>query len=174
MTVTGNRKNIKRNLGVLALASAILALAAGGTRSAAQTADWGSALLPAPIEGTWIVKVDRIGQGVTFTALQSFATGGVALATGELDHINPISPLYGSWKRTAYNSYAVTIWFFAFDPSGNAVAMIKNNQTFRVVGRNHLIGAGDGFACDTDGQNCVNAGSIKITGERVIAEGVAE
>ncbi|HSU31727.1 MAG TPA: hypothetical protein VLJ11_10875 [Bryobacteraceae bacterium] len=129
------------------------------------------------IEGTWIVTVDRINEGVTFTALQSFAGGGVALATGSIDRTPPppISPLYGSWKRTGPNRVDVTINFFAFDPLGNAVAMIKNNETFHLDGPNELKGSGAAFACDPHGENCVSAGSpIRITGKRLIPEGVTE
>src|SRR4051812_46004117 len=53
--------------------------------------------------------------------------------------------------------------------------MIKNNETFQVIDRNHVSGSGEGFACDTKGQKCVTAGSpITITGKRVLAEGVAD
>jgi hypothetical protein len=94
---------MKRNLGVLALGSAVLALAAGGTCSLAQTADERSRL-SAPIEGSWIFAVTRINDlSASFTAVASFTAGGVFLATGSNDHLSspgPVSPLYGTWKRT--------------------------------------------------------------------------
>jgi hypothetical protein len=62
----------------------LFALSVGGTTSIARAQEQGSALA-APIEGTWIVQVHRVTQGVTFTALQSFTAGGVTLATGTLD-----------------------------------------------------------------------------------------
>ena len=46
----------------------------------------------------------------------------------------------------------MTIWFFVFDLSGNAVAMIKNNEMFHIVDPDHLSGLGEGFVCDTNGQ----------------------
>ena len=104
-----------------------------------------------PIEGSWICKIDRIGDGVSFTALQSFTAGGVVVATGSLDKLSPISPVYGSWKRTGYNRVAVTI-FFWFDPIGNPVGTLKTNETFLLNGRNQLAGAGSSFVCDVDGE----------------------
>jgi hypothetical protein len=69
----------------------------------------------------------------------------------------------------------VTIWFFVFDLSGNAVAMVKNNEAFQVVDCNHLSGSGEAFVCDLDGENCVKIASpIRVTGKRVVPEGVAE
>jgi hypothetical protein len=176
MTIIGNRTNMIRNLGVLLLASALLALGAGGTCLAQSRDDQGSRL-SAPIEGTWIVRIHRVTQGITFTAFQSFTAGGVTVATGTIDRTPPppISPLYGSWKRTGHNNYVVTISFFIFDLAGNAVAMLKNNETFQIVDGSHLSGIGVAFACDTNGENCIDANSpITITGERVVPEGVAE
>ena len=68
----------------------------------------------------------------------------------------------------------MTIRFFVFDLSGNAVAMIKNNQTFHVVNPDHLSGSGEAFVCDTNGQNWANLQTpITSTGSRVVAEGMA-
>lgn len=130
--------------------------------------------LAAPIEGTWILNIHRVTQGITFTALQSFTAGGVTVATGTVDRTPPppISPLYGSWRRMDTNSFAATICFFVFDAAGNALAMIKTNETFRLTDDNNVVGTGDGFACDTNGDNCVNVNlPITITGKRLIAEG---
>src|SRR5215467_5556955 len=97
--------------------------------------DEGQVSRTAPIEGTWIFTIDRVSQGFSFSALQSFTAGGVTLATGTVDRTPPppISPLYGSWRRTGRNSYSAAICFFAFDPAGNAVAMIKTIETFQMV-----------------------------------------
>lgn len=66
-----NWKSSARQLcGVLTI-SAALAVAIPGAAKAEDEHSGSSA----PIEGTWIVKVDRIGQGITFTALQSFTAG---------------------------------------------------------------------------------------------------
>jgi hypothetical protein len=123
-----------------------------------------------PIEGSWICKIDRIGQGDSFTALTSFTAGGVVVATGSMDKVNPISPVYGSWKRTGSNHVVVTIYFFLFDPIGNPVGMLKTNETFLLNGRKQLMGAGSSFVCDVEGQNCSNHGTealIAITGNRI-------
>jgi hypothetical protein len=127
----------------------------------------------AAIEGTWIVTIHRVVTGVTFSALQSFTAGGVTEATGSGDRIPPppISPLYGSWKRVEENNYIVTICFFVFDAAGNAVAMIKTPEALHLVDDNNLTGTGTGFACDPNGNNCVNINSpITITGKRLIAQ----
>jgi hypothetical protein len=155
---------------VFACACALLALA---PLAVAQSDPAGSRGLAAPIEGTWILSIHRVNQGITFTALQSFTAGGVTLATGTIDRTPPppISPLYGSWTRVSDNSYAAAICFFAFDAAGNALVMIKTPETLQLVDDNHLVGTGSGFACDLNGDHCVNINSpITITGKRLLAQ----
>jgi hypothetical protein len=131
----------------------------------------------AHIEGTWILNINRVNQGITFSALMSFAAGGVTLATGTIDRTPPppISPLYGSWRRVGHDSYVATICFFVFDTAGKAVAMIKTNETIQVDrDSDKLTGSGTGLACDIDGENCVDINSpITFTGKRLIAEGAS-
>jgi hypothetical protein len=156
-----------------ACASALLAL--GPPAVAQSTSDQPQEGQAAPIEGTWIFSIHRVVTGINFTALQSFTAGGVTLATGTIDRTPPppISPLYGSWSRKDDNSYVATINFFVFDSAGNALAMIKTNETIRPTGDNSIVGTGTGFACDINGNNCVNvpAVSITFTGKRLIAQG---
>jgi hypothetical protein len=169
MSILGNGKDTKRNLGLLMLTSATLALGACGTCSAA-TADSARSGLSGRIEGTWILNIDRVTQGFSFTALQSFTAGGVTVATGTVDRTPPppISPLYGSWKRTGDNSYVATICFFIFDPTGKAVAMLKSPEAFRLVDDDNLTGTGTALACDINGDNCVDVNlPITITGKRL-------
>jgi hypothetical protein len=169
----------------LIIAPAILALVTGlsstahaqnerlGSGFEAARVDGNHARLAAPIEGTWILTIDRVNQGISFSALQSFTAGGVTLATGTADRTPPppISPLYGSWRRTGHNSYVAVICFFVFDPTGKALAMIKTPETFHVVDNDNLTGSGTGLACDINGDNCVDLNStITITGKRLIAE----
>jgi hypothetical protein len=165
-------KNIKRRVGLLVLTSVALGAVVTGISPSASAED-GSGLA-APIEGTWILKIDRITQGFSFSALQSFTAGGVTVATGTIDRTPapPISPLYGSWRRVGSNTYAATICFFVFDASGNALAMIKSNETFQLTSHNELVGTGSAFACDINGDNCVSAPlPITITGKRLVAQG---
>jgi hypothetical protein len=70
------------------------------------------------------------------------------------------------------NHYDSSSYFFALDPAGNAVAMIKVNQSFQLTGRDELTGDGVGFACDLKGKNCVSvsAVTIKIKGHRIEPE----
>lgn len=130
------------------------------------------------IEGSWIFTIDRINQGFTFTALQSFTAGGVTLATGSVDRTPPppISPLYGSWKRVDYDRFAATIYFFTFDLAGKATGMIKTNLSLRLESRSALTGSGVGFSCDLEGENCVSvpAVDIQIKGRRIRAETTEE
>jgi hypothetical protein len=81
------------------LAAAALAIALIAPAANSQQRDHSG--LAARIEGTWILKIQRVTQGDTFSALQSFTAGGVTLATGTIDRTPPppISPLYGSWRR---------------------------------------------------------------------------
>ena len=107
----------------------------------------------------------------------SLTAGGVVLATGSLDKVNPISPVYGSWKQTGHNRIAVTIYFFLFDPIGNPVGMLKTNETLRLNGQNELAGSGSSLVCDVQGENCSGSGSealIEITGKRIIPEGIKD
>ena len=127
-------------------------------------------------EGSWICTVVQTS-GFSFTALMSFAAGGVVVATGSQDKVNPISPVYGSWKQTGHNRIAVTIYFFLFDPIGNPVGTLKTNETFRLNGQNELAGSGSSVVCDVEGENCGGSGSealITLTGKRIIPEGIKE
>jgi len=146
-----------RTLTVLALAVPIL------TSTAMAQAD-------SPIEGSWILSIDE--GPVSFTALASFSAGGVFSGTGSLDRVNPVSTLMGSWKRTGLNRFDSTSYFFAFDPAGNAVAMLKANQTFYLNSRNVLVGAALVFSCDLQGENCVSVSPqpSKVTGKRIAVE----
>src|SRR5689334_25167186 len=100
--------------GMLALVTGLGSMAnaqneRAGARFEEARVDENQAPLVAPIEGTWILTIDRVSQGFSFSALQSFTAGGVTLATGTADRTAPppISPLYGSWRRTGHNRYPV-------------------------------------------------------------------
>jgi hypothetical protein len=149
----------------------LFALSVGGTTSIARAQEQGSALA-APIEGTWIVQVHRVTQGVTFTALQSFTAGGVTLATGTLDRTPPpaISPLYGTWRRAGDNTYATSLSFFIFDEGGTAIAMLQNYETFQLNANHEIIGTGEAYLCDTNGENCTQVESLTFTGKRMGAQ----
>jgi hypothetical protein len=180
MAILRNEKGMKHNVGVLVLALAVVALGIGGIGSTARAQDEGSGL-SAPIEGSWIFAVTRINNpSASFTAVASFAAGGVFLATGSNDHLSspgPVSPLYGTWKRTELNLYISTTHFFAFNPAtGEAVAMLKAVQTFKLTSRHELAGVGEAWACDVQGQNCQRTpiADITIKGTRIIPQNVTE
>ena len=153
-------------------------LSAPNIAGAAQSERTDSHVSESGLEGSWILSIDRIHQGTTFTALMSFTGGGVALATGSGDRLPPppISPLYGSWKRTGPNRAVVTLDFFIFDPLGNPVGMLKNHISVHLKGANYLEGEGVALSCNFEGKNCVSAVGFEIafTGTRIVPEGPTE
>ena len=164
-----NKTDMKRKVGALVLAAAALAI---GSVSHPARAQSGSGL-GAPIEGTWIMQVHRVTQNITFTAMQSFTAGGVTLATGTIDRTPPppISPLYGTWKRIGGNRYANSLSFFIFDGAGNAVAQLQNYSTFELNADDEIVGTGEAYLCEPNGDNCVNINSpITFTGKRMNAQ----
>jgi hypothetical protein len=164
-----NKTDMKRKVGALVLVAAALAI---GSVSHPARAQSGSGL-GAPIEGTWIMQVHRVTQNITFTAMQSFTAGGVTLATGTIDRTPPppISPLYGTWKRIGGNRYANSLSFFIFDGAGNAVAMLQNYATFELNADDEIVGTGQAYVCEPNGDNCVNINSpITFTGKRMNAQ----
>ena len=164
-----DKTDMKRKVGALVLAAAALAI---GSVSHPARAQSGSGL-GAPIEATWIMQVHRVTQNITFTAMQSFTAGGVTLATGTIDRTPPppISPLYGTWKRIGGNRYANSLSFFIFDGAGNAVAMLQNYATFELNADDEIVGTGEAYLCEPNGDNCVNINSpITFTGKRMNAQ----
>ena len=97
-------------------------------------------------------------------------------STGSLDRVNPVSTLTGIWKRTGPNRFDSTSYFLAFDPAGNAVAMLKTNQVFHLKGRNELVGAALLFSCSLQGEDCVSISPApsKVTGKRMVIEKVSD
>jgi hypothetical protein len=165
----GNKTDMNRKVGALVLAAAALAI---GSVSQPARAQIGLGL-GAPIEGTWIFQVHRVTQNITFTAFQSFTAGGVTLATGTIDRTPPppVSPLYGTWKRIGGNTYATSLSFFIFDGAGNAVAMLQNYETFQLNREDEIVGTGEAYVCQPNGDNCVNVNSpITFTGKRMNAQ----
>jgi hypothetical protein len=123
-----------------------------------------------PIQGSWIFTVTPAPGGPPpFSAVASFAAGGVFLATGEDDRVNPASELHGSWDRIPGNRYGSTTYFFVFDLTRHAIGMLLTHQVFQLTSKNDLVGVGDLSACDVHGQNCtLLAGISTITGKRMI------
>ena len=165
------KTNGSRKAMALLLGFATLAMAVGGMSSSAR-ADDGS-----PAQGSWLTAVKRINQtGHDFTAVVSLTAGGVWLATGSGDRINGgVSPLYGSWQRLKQNRYSSRAYFFAFDPSGNPLVMLRVDQTFTLKNQNQMEGSGEGYVCSLtgNGQDCVRTPEVDITftADRVIPPG---
>jgi hypothetical protein len=166
---SANKTDRKRKVGGLVLAAAALAICSVSQPARAQI----GLELGAPIEGTWLIQVHRVDQNITFTAFQSFTAGGVTLATGTLDRTPPppISPLYGTWKRIGINRYATSLSFFIFDDAGKAVAMLQNYETFHLNANDEIVGTGEAYVCEPNGDNCVNVNSpITFTAKRMNAQ----
>jgi len=123
-----------------------------------------------PIQGSWIFTVTPAPGGPPpFSAVASFAAGGVFLATGSDDRANPASELHGSWARIRENRYGSTTYFFVFDPTGHAAGMLLTHQVFQLASKDALVGLGDLSACDVHGENCTLLPGIStITGKRMI------
>jgi hypothetical protein len=121
------------------------------------------------IDGSWICTNTRINQGFSFSAVLSFGTGGVLLANGAVAG-PPL--LQGGWARASSHRIDSTIYFFAYDPAGNAVAMIKTVQSFQLTGQDELVGTGTSYACDLQSQNCKEdpTARIEIKGRRIASE----
>jgi hypothetical protein len=125
-----------------------------------------------PIEGSWLLVVTPPpGAGSPFSAIGSFAAGGVFLATGENDRsVAPASEVHGNWQRIGRNRYGSTQYLFAFDSTGHPVAMLRNQWIGQLTGKNELGGPGIVSVCDIRGDNCVvQPGLGSITGKRMIA-----
>jgi hypothetical protein len=137
-----------------------------------------SAVAQEPIQGSWIFTLSSSpGGGPPFSAVASFAAGGVFLATGQGDRAigasdHPVSELHGSWERITANRYGSTTYFFALDPAtGHAVGMLQTNQVFRLTSRNTLEGAANASFCDLQGENCVPIPGVStVTGKRMIVQ----
>ena len=172
MAIFGNGRDRKHMIGLLLLGASTLAVALSWVSPYAMGE--GKSKKGGAIEGTWIFTIHRVKQNVTFTAFQSFTTGGVTLATGTIDRTPPpaISPLIGSWKRLGDDLYGATLCFFIFDTEGKAVNMFKNYMTLWVKDDNTLEAGGDADICDPDGSNCVIVpDQIVVSGKRLIAHG---
>jgi hypothetical protein len=126
-----------------------------------------SAAAQEPIQGSWIfVVTPPPGAGSPFSAIASFAAGGVFLATGENDRaVAPVSEVHGNWQRIGRNRYGSTQYLFAFDSAGHAVGMLRNQWVFRMTSKNELGGPGTLSLCDIHGENCTPVPGVgSITG----------
>ena len=164
--------NARRPVMTLMLGFAALFLAVSGMSSTARAED----ATPAPVQGAWLYTITQINNGgFIFTAVASFAGGGVWQATGEHDRQNGgISTLMGSWKRIGVNLYSGRAYFFAFDPSGNPVALIRVDSLQKLRNQNQLEGVGQTYACSLQGkgQDCVRAPQedFTFTADRVVPQ----
>jgi len=125
-----------------------------------------------PIQGSWIFTVTPAPGGPPpFSAVASFAAGGVFLATGSDDRVIPASELHGSWARIRENRYGSTTYFFVFDPTGHAVGMLQTSQVFQLTSKNELVGLVNSSVCDIHGENCTPLPGLgTLTGKRMIVK----
>jgi hypothetical protein len=166
------KTNAKRTVIALLLGFVTFFLAVGGMSTTARAQDGTPApvqgsWLTSPVQGSWLTAITRINQvGADFTAVVSLAAGGVWQATGSNDRLNGgVSPLYGSWKRIKENRYSSRAYFFAFDPSGNPLVLLRVDQIFELKNQDQLVGVGEGYVCSLQGkgQDCVRTPEVDIT-----------
>jgi len=130
-----------------------------------------SAAAQAPIQGSWIFTLTPPPGGPPpFSAVVSFAAGGVFLATGQNDRaVAPVSELHGTWERIPGNRYGSTTYMIAFDSAGIATGMLQTNQVFQLTGKDTLVGSANLNLCDLQGENCVPIpGVSQVTGKRMV------
>jgi hypothetical protein len=122
------------------------------------------------IEGSWLLTVTIPVANLSFTAITTFAAGGVSSSTGASDRLAQISPLYGTWKQTGVNRFNRTVYFFQFDPLGVPIRMLKNKEVYHLKRRNEFEGDGRQYACDLSGENCVDQNTpFNMTGRFIPA-----
>jgi len=146
----------------------VLALGASAVAQSSDTGRWDD---QPPIEGSWIFTLTPPPGGPPpFSAVASFAAGGVFLATGQNDRaVVPVSELHGTWERIKENRYGSTTYMIAFDSAGIATGMLQTNQVFELTGRNELTGRANLNSCDIHGENCVPLPGVStVTGKRMI------
>jgi hypothetical protein len=157
------KTNTTRTVMALLLGFGTFSLDVGGMSSTARAEDG----TPSPVQGSWLTTITRTNQvGVSFTALVSFAAGGVWQATGADDRINGgVSTLVGGWRRLGKNRYSSKAYFFAFDPSGNPVALLRVDQIYDLKNPNQLEGVGEAYARSLSGkgQDCVRTPAVDLT-----------
>jgi hypothetical protein len=61
-------------------------------------------------------------------------------------------------------------FFFAFDPTGTAVALLRTDQIFQLKNSDELVGVGELSSCDLHGENCnpIVGANIQIAGKRIV------
>lgn len=122
------------------------------------------------IEGSWLVTVNIPAAKLSFTAVTTFAAGGVSTSTGALDRLAQNSPLFGTWKQTGVNRFDRTVYFFQFDPLGVPLRMLKNKEVYHLKPRNQFEGEGRQYVCDLNGEYCVDQNTpFNFTGRFVPA-----
>lgn len=68
------------------------------------------------------------------------------------------------------NAYATSLSFFIFDEAGNAIAMLQHYEILHLNGKHEIVGTGEAYLCDTNGDNCAKVESLTFTGKRLNAQ----
>jgi hypothetical protein len=124
----------------------------------------------ASIEGSWLVTVNIPAANLSFTAITTFAAGGASSSTGAYDRLAQTSPLLGTWKQSGATRFDRTVYFFQFDSLGVPLRMVKNIEVYHLKRPSQFEGEGRQYACDLDGENCVDQNTpFNFTGRFVPA-----
>ena len=117
-----------------------------------------------PIVGTWIFNIDDLSAGFSFHSLVSLTDGGVLITSASLP--TP-APFYGSWQDAKPGSFNASFYTFSSDANGVAVGTSKVSLILKLTSLNTLTGAGVGYNCDLQGENCTRGDDFQFTGKRV-------
>lgn len=166
----GQGKSRQLLLRILCGASLMLAVASVQAESPNDEVGW-------QLEGTWIITVSIPGvPEATHLVFGSFLRDGVMIASSD------VLPPYlgiarmdtgnGVWKRTGNKKFAATFAARAYNASGQAINMIKINNSFQLTSKNSIEGNGKLLICDLNLENCSpdSPGFSTLTGERLQVE----
>ena len=112
--------------------------------SQAALTDQRSTSKPASLEGSWTVSITE-GAGTPdlpswYTAQVTFTPGGGMVAT--ISDPN-ILPGHGAWTRLGKRKFAITIFFFQFNPAGDFLGTLRARATLEVNKKSRIFNSDD-------------------------------
>jgi hypothetical protein len=117
-----SKRSLVSALGLIALTAMI---ATGAISASAGKQSTGNQLV-----GSWAVTVDR-SPLPPLQSLQTYTGGRSLVETASTVGIR--GPGHGTWQHTGGLTYAVTHWFFRFDPMGAYIGTQQINSTLRLA-----------------------------------------
>jgi hypothetical protein len=129
----------------------LIALAAYNTSTLA--GQGGRGAVAPELEGTWRVTVTPDGPNPAFSALHTFASGGVMLESNQSDQSSQVkqTPGHGVWERKGPHTFGFTFEKFAFDSSGVFIGKLRIRETLQLSSKNSYTGQATGDVFDPNG-----------------------